>query len=69
MLDLTIHDEYKYREHFLMSYLALLCGAKTTDKDKHNFQYVVPQMMMKVLVSSQRKVESDKRISHVKEAM
>lgn len=61
VLDLTIHDEYKYREHFLMSYLALLCGAKTTDKDKHNFQYVVPQMMMKVLASSQRKLESRKK--------
>lgn len=55
VLNVVINKEYKYQGHFLMSYLALLCCAKTTDKDKHNFQYVVPQMLMKVLCHSQAK--------------
>ena len=46
VLKIMICREYIYQEHFLMSYLALLCCAKTTDKDKHNFQYVVPQMII-----------------------
>ena len=54
VLDLTINTSYKFQGQFLMAYLSLLCGAKTTDKDKHNYQYVVPQMMMKVLCLSQR---------------
>lgn len=54
VLDLTINKEYKFQGQFLMAYLSLLCEAKTTDKDKHNYQYVVPQMMMKVLCLSQR---------------
>lgn len=54
VLDLTINTDYKFQGQFLMAYLSLLCGAKTTDKDKHNYQYVVPQMMMKVLCLSQR---------------
>ena len=58
VIDLTIRRDYYYREHFLLAYLSLLCSAKTTDKDKHNFQYVVPQMMMKVLCASQRAIES-----------
>lgn len=49
VLDLTINKECKFQGHFLMAYLSLLCGAKTTDKDNHNYQYVVPQMIMKVL--------------------
>lgn len=49
VLDLTINKECKFQGQFLMAYLSLLCGAKTTDKDKHNYQYVVPQMIMKVL--------------------
>lgn len=57
VLNLEVCREYKYQEHFLVSYLALLCCAKTTDMDNHNFQYVVPQMMMKVLCQSQRKAE------------
>lgn len=57
ILNIMICREYIYQEHFLMSYLALLCCAKTTDKDKHNFQYVVPQMIMKVLCQSQRVAE------------
>lgn len=54
VLDLTINTDCKFQGQFLMAYLSLLCGAKTTDKDKHNYQYVVPQMMMKVLCLSQR---------------
>ena len=54
VLDLTIRRDYFYREHFLLAYLTLLCCAKTTDEDKHKFQYVVPQMMMKVLCASQK---------------
>lgn len=57
VLRIMICREFIYQEHFLMSYLALLCCAKTTDKDKHNFQYVVPQMIMKVLCQSQRIAE------------
>lgn len=57
VLDIKICREYAYQEHFLMSYLALLCCAKTTDEDKYKFQYVVPQMMMKVLCHSQRIAE------------
>lgn len=57
VLDLTIRRDYHYREHFLLAYLTLLCSAKTTDSDKHKFQYVVPQMLMKVLCASQRDVE------------
>ena len=53
VLDLTIRRDYFYREHFLLAYLTLLCCAKTTDADKHKFQYVVPQMLMKVLCASQ----------------
>lgn len=52
VLDLTINKVYKFQGQFLMAYLSLLCGAKTTDKDKHNYQYVVPQMIMKVLCHS-----------------
>lgn len=52
VLDLTINKDCKFQGQFLMAYLSLLCGAKTTDKDKHNYQYVVPQMMMKVLCHS-----------------
>lgn len=54
VLDLTIRRDYFYREHFLLAYLTLLCCAKTTDTDKHKFQYVVPQMLMKVLCASQK---------------
>lgn len=54
VLDLTIRRDYIYREHFLLAYITLLCCAKTTDADKHKFQYVVPQMLMKVLCASQR---------------
>mgnify|MGYP002522459036 CR=1 FL=1 len=57
VLDLTIRRDYFYREHFLLAYLTLLCCAKTTDEDKHKFQYVVPQMLMKVLCTSQRKMK------------
>ena len=53
LIDLTIRRTFYYREHFLLAYLALLCTAKATDEDKHKFQYVVPQMMMKVLCASQ----------------
>ncbi len=59
VLNLGICREYKFKEHFLMSYLALLCCAKTTDEDKHKFQYIVPQMMMKVLCHSQRCAEQN----------
>lgn len=54
VIDLTIRRKFYYREHFLLAYLALLCTAKAIDEDKHKFQYVVPQMMMKVLCASQR---------------
>lgn len=54
VLDLTIRRDYFYREHFLLAYLTLLCCAKTTDADKHKLQYVVPQMLMKVLCASQK---------------
>lgn len=54
VLDLTIRRGYLYREHFLLAYLTLLCCAKTTDADKHKLQYVVPQMLMKVLCASQK---------------
>lgn len=57
VLDLTINKNCKFRGQFLMAYLSLLCGVKTTDKDKHNYQYVVPQMMMKVLCHCQKKYE------------
>ena len=57
VLDLTIRRDYFYREHFLLAYLTLLCCAKTTDEDKHKFQYVVPQMLMKVLCASQRNMK------------
>lgn len=52
VLDLTINKDSKFQGQFLMAYLSLLCGAKTTDKDNHNYQYVVPQMIMKVLCHS-----------------
>lgn len=57
VLDLTINKEYRFQGQFLMAYLSLLCGAKTTDQDKHNFQYVVPQMVMKVLCHSLNQYE------------
>ena len=57
VLDLTINKDCKFQGQFLMAYLSLLCGVKTTDKDKHNYQYVVPQMMMKVLCHCQKKYE------------
>ena len=57
VLDLTIRRDYFYREHFLLAYLTLLCCAKTTDEDKHKFQYVVPQMLMKVLCASQKDIK------------
>lgn len=58
VLDITINKDCKYQGQFLMAYLSLLCGAKTTDKDKHNYQYVVPQMMMKILCLSQRQFKN-----------
>ena len=58
VIDLTIRRDYYFKEHFLLAYLTLLCSAKTTDTDKHKFQYVVPQMLMKVLCASQRIIES-----------
>lgn len=57
VLDLTINKNCKFQGQFLMAYLSLLCGVKTTDKDKHNYQYVVPQMMMKVLCHCQKSMK------------
>ena len=57
VLDLTMRRDYFYCEHFLLAYLTLLSCAKTTDEDKHKFQYVVPQMLMKVLCASQRNMK------------
>lgn len=65
VLNLEICREYKFKEHFLMSYLALLCCAKTIDEDKYKFQYIVPQMMMKVLCHSQRCAEQHAKKSGV----
>lgn len=59
VLNLTIRSKLLTVGHFIMAYLTLLCCAKTTDKDKHNFQYVVPQLMMKALCLSQRKSEKN----------
>lgn len=61
VLNLTILQNMMYREHFLMAYLTLLCSAKTTDEDKHKYQYVVPHLMMEALCSSQRKCEVNKK--------
>lgn len=58
VLDLTLRKSYKFQGHFLMAYLSLLCGAKTNENDNHNYQYVVPQMMMKVLCHHQKKYEA-----------
>ena len=55
VLDLTIQSRFKVLGHFVMAYLTLLCCAKATDKDNHHFQYVVPQLLMKVLCLTQRK--------------
>lgn len=57
VLDLTIQNRFKFLGHFIMAYLTLLCCAKTEDKDNHHFQYVVPQLLMKVLSLSQRMAE------------
>lgn len=66
VLDLTIRRDYFYREHFLLAYLTLLCCAKATDVDKHKFQYVVPQMLMKVLCASQRDLkEKSKNLDEI----
>lgn len=61
VLDLTIRRDYFYREHFLLAYLTLLCCAKTTDADKHKLQYVVPQLLMKVLCASQKYMEDNSK--------
>lgn len=34
---------------FIMGYFSLLCSMKTNDKDKFKFQYIVPNLFMKVL--------------------
>lgn len=34
---------------FIMGYFTLLCSMKTHDKDKFKFQYIVPNLFMKVL--------------------
>lgn len=57
VFDLTIQNRFKFLGHFIMAYLTLLCCAKTEDKDNHHFQYVVPQLLMKVLSLSQRMAE------------
>lgn len=61
VLNLTILRNMVYREQFLMAYLTLLCSAKTTDKDRHNYQYVVPHLMMEALCSSQRQMEKNSK--------
>lgn len=62
VLDITISPNMLYVENFLMAYITLLCSAKTTDTDKHHFQYVVPHLMMKVLCYSQFRAKSNKHI-------
>ena len=61
VINLTIPQDMIYREHFLMAYITLLCSAKTTDKDKHNYQYIVPHLMMEALCSSQRMMEANRK--------
>ncbi len=59
VLDLTIQSRFKVLGHFVMAYLTLLCCAKATDGDKHHFQYVVPQLLMKTLCLSQCQTEEN----------
>lgn len=65
LLDLTIRNRLVSDGHFIMAYLAMLCCAKTTDNDIHNYQYVVPQLLMKALCLS-RKKSSKKVIDGIK---
>lgn len=62
VLNVTISRSFRNEEDFLMAYLTLLCSAKTTDKkeDKHNFQYIVPHLIMKALCHSQRQCKENK---------
>lgn len=65
VLNVTISRDMHYKGDYLMAYLTLLCCAKTTDQDKHNFQYVVPHLMMEVLCHSQRQAKNhNKQIIH-----
>ena len=55
VISLTIRPRFLYREHFLAAYLALLCSVKISEGDRFHYQYVVPQLVMKVLRESQQK--------------
>jgi hypothetical protein len=67
VLDLTISSSFTKYGNFVMAFLALLCSAKTNDDDKYKFQYVVPDLMMKLLLRSQHDVrDSSKRYVGIK---
>ena len=54
VISLIIRPRFLFREHFLAAYLALLCSVKISEGDRFHYQYVVPQLVMKILRESQQ---------------